>query len=500
MAMALAGPAAAATTYSLAVSTKPDRSGAVPLAGKVFVKPASIYVLATPSTGAKRVRFYLDDTTMSLAPRLIDSTAPFDFAGTASNGSATALDVGTLSTGAHTITAAVETKTGAPRVLSASFTVTAPAAPPPGATPAQFPSRLKAFGRSIVDENGYVLPSLKGFNMHINPGFVWAQSHFDTVAALGAKISRTVLVWDEFEPTQGVISAAGIANLDLHIARTQAAGMYTLLELHLNVERVPSWTSDVTGETEAYAAHGQTLTRYLADRYGNPASPQYTKAVIGFGLNEPPLESAIRNGDGAIPWIEDKQRQMISWMRSAAPDWIGFVAYGYASATPIHDDAKQNVEAIDASATAYDAVGGNVVIDVHDYMSGCTNTDPNCDGRQWNGNIYPTFQGGSMISTAGAADYASSALRQSQQAAYLKPYKTFSTQAQIPLMLGEWGWPAGPTGESEWIADKKAAWTDAGTVIQIHWNYGVLSHQGIWVARPEGVWRPSVTDWMSPGA
>ena len=41
---------------------------------------------------------------------------------------------------------------------------------------------------------------------------------------------------------------------------------------------------------------------------------------------------------------------------------------------------------------------GNVVIDVHDYMAHCTNTDPNCEGRQYNGNIYVTTQGGPMIS------------------------------------------------------------------------------------------------------
>ena len=59
-----------------------------------------------------------------------------------------------------------------------------------------------------------------------------------------------------------------------------------------------------------------------------------------------------------------------------APGWIGFVAYGYASATPIYDDSWQNANAADASPTAYDSVGGNVVIDVHFYMAGRTNTTP----------------------------------------------------------------------------------------------------------------------------
>jgi hypothetical protein len=606
------GQAAAAPVpnYSLAVSTQPDRSSPQSLSGKTYAQGAKIYVVTTPTTSARQVRFYLDDTSMSRAPRTTDSAAPFDFAGTAADGSANPLDTSTLSAATHTITAAVDTTNGKRRVVSASFTVTAPAPsadttrptaavltatpgdgqvalswtaatdnvgvtsyevwrdstwvaalpatarsytvtgltngvshtfrvvaydaaknyansnlvttaagsttttppppppppppstdptpPPSGTSPAPFPSVLRASGRSIVDENGYVLPVLRGFNMHVSPGFTWDQSHFDAIAALGMKINRAVVVWDQFEPTKGLIDSTAIANLDLHVARAQAAGIYTLLELHLNVGRIPSWVPSGMGETEAYATYGQTLTQYLAYRYGNPASPKYTKAVVGFGLNEPPIEdSTIRNGNSAIPWMESKQRTMISWMRAPgfASKWIGFVAYAYASATPIYNDAKQNANAADASPTAYDSVGGNVVIDVHDYMSGCTNTDPSCDGRQWNGNIYPTFQGGQMISTQGGGSYTSSSLYRSQQNAYLAAYKTFTSQAGIPLMLGEWGWYDGASGESQWIADKKAAWANAGTAIEIQWNYGVATSQGVWVARPGMTWRPSITAW-----
>ncbi|MEA2221386.1 MAG: hypothetical protein QOJ35_4012 [Solirubrobacteraceae bacterium] len=590
-------PAAAAPpiNYSLAVSLQPDRSSAQPLAGKTYVQPAKISVFTTPTTSATRVRFYLDDTAMSRSPRSTDSSAPFDFAGTAADGSATPLDVSTLSAASHTITAAIDSTGAKTRVVSASFTVTAPVGdatkpapavlsaapgdaqvalswsaatdnvgvtryevwkdttyltqlgstatsymatgltngtsygfrvvaydaagnyansnsviaqptsaalppPPPSVTQAPFPSRLKASGRSIVDENGYVLPTLRGFNMHVSPGFTWDQANFDTIAAAGGKINRAVIVWDQFEPTKGVVDATAIANLDLHVARAQAAGIYTLLELHLNVGRTPSWASDKPTELERYAAYGQTLTQYLADRYGNPASPKYTKDVIGFGLNEPPLEdSTIRNGNSSIPYLEGIQRTMISWMRAPgdAPSWIGFVAYGYASQTPIYDHTKENPNAVDASPTAFDAVGGNVVIDVHDYMAQCTNTDPSCDGRQWNGNIYTSTQGGPMVYSEQATAYTSTTVTRSQHMAYVKPYKTFSTQANIPLMLGEWGWPSGVAGESAWVDDKKAAWGDAGTVIQIQWNYGNSTTQGVWVARPNNTWRPSISAWLA---
>ena len=608
----LAGPAAAAppVNYSLAVSTQPDRSSAQSLSGKSYAQSTKIHVFTTPTTEARRVRFYLDDTSMSRTPRYIDSAAPFDFAGTASDGTAVALDLSTLSASTHTITAAVETTRGKTRVISASFSVTGATAPPPpppppppaadttkpnpavlsaapgegqvalswtGATDnvgvtryevwhdstwlaglgesarsytatglvsgttynfrvvaydaagnyansnvvsvtagtrtttpppppppsdgtaAPFPSILKASGRSIVDENGFVVPRLRGFNVHVGPSFVWSQTHFDAMKAIGAKINRAVLHWDQFELSQGVVNTSAIAALDLHIARAQAAGIYTMLELHLNVGRVPSWTSGKSTEVEKYAAYGQTLTQYLAYRYGNPASPHYTKAVIGFGLNEPPLEDGtIRNGNNSIPYLESKQRQMISWFRAPgfAANWIGFVAYGYASATPIYDDSRQNPSAVDASPTAYDSVGGNVVIDVHDYQIGCNNTDPNCDGRQWNGMIYPSYQGGPMLEAAATSSYTSSSLRRSQQAAYMKPYAQFSTQAGIPLMMGEWGWSDGHTGELEYIADKKLAWSNAGTVIEIYWNYDISASNSEWAARPGSVWRPAVTSWF----
>jgi hypothetical protein len=56
-------------------------------------------------------------------------------------------------------------------------------------------------------------------------------------------------------------------------------------------------------------------------------------------------------------------------------------------------------------------------------------------------------------------------------------------------MLGEWGWSAGHTGEAAWAADKRIAWTDAGTAIQIQWNYDTAA--SAWAARPGGVWRTS---------
>src|SRR3954452_21559463 len=100
--------AAPIPNYSLAVSASPDRSSSKPLSGATYAQGAQIYVFTTPTTSATRVRFYLDDTSMSRAPRSTDSAAPFDFGGTGSDGKALPLGTSSVSVGTHTITAAVD--------------------------------------------------------------------------------------------------------------------------------------------------------------------------------------------------------------------------------------------------------------------------------------------------------------------------------------------------------------------------------------------------------
>ncbi len=370
-----------------------------------------------------------------------------------------------------------------------------------------FPSRLRTQGRTLIDENNYKIDTLKGFNMQVASDFVWSQADFTEVASKGATINRAIVFWDTFEPTQGTINPAYVANLDTHIARAQAAGMYTEIELHLNVGRYPTWTSAYNSETEKYVHYGQLVTQYIANRYGNPSSPKYTKAVIGFGLNEPPLDdNAIRNGNGSVPYLEGVQRTMIGWMRASdnAPNWIGFVAYGYAAATPIYDASFQNPNAINADPHAYDSVGGNVVIDFHDYfvgITGATASDPNAQGRQWNGMIFPTYQGGPMLvpDSTPAPNYVSTATTRAQLAKYFAPYLNFSTNANIPLMIGEWGWVASASGADAWVQDHMNMWDSAPSVIQMAWDYNVTTdtNNDPWAVRPGGTWRPYVLSWLS---
>lgn len=393
-------------------------------------------------------------------------------------------------------------------------------------TAAAFPSRLKTdVGRVLIDANGHVMDVMRGFNLHAIGDF--PQQTFDDIYAEGGRFLRIIVRWDNFEPTEGTLDAANRTKLDNTIARAAAAGLYCMIELHLIGGGYPAWIGTTYGDGSDpgeqqflnYAVRSGGIVEMLANRYGNPSSPQYAVNVVGFGPNELPCDdSTVRNGNNAIPYLEDIQRQMISRMRLSAPSWIGFVCYAYAAQTPLRV-AGTNPSMTEASPTAYDAVGGNVVIDVHDYLFGDTRTSPPYDGRQPNGTLYPVWQGGTWDSgdqaySGGGTGYGTGdvplyptsdangerTLLRAQQAAFWKPYKDFSTRADIPLMLGEWGWnPIYPdgvmAGEQPYIDDKEAVWDDAGLAIRLQWNYDTASvGTNPWSARPGGDWTVSVED------
>jgi N-acetylneuraminic acid mutarotase len=109
------------SSFQLLFSTSPDRSSAVALDGKTVA--GNVYVFTSPTSGVARVRFFLDDPAMAGAPRQTESAVPYDFAGTAANGTANAFDVSSLAAGNHTITAAIDLTTGGTQVVNATFGV-----------------------------------------------------------------------------------------------------------------------------------------------------------------------------------------------------------------------------------------------------------------------------------------------------------------------------------------------------------------------------------------
>ena len=118
-----------AANFSLQLSAAADRSASSALQGQTVA--GTIYVFTSPASGVTRVRFWLDNPQMSGTPRQTEGAAPWDFAGTAANGTANPTNTTTIPNGSHTITAAVDKSAGGTDVLSSSFTISNAGPPPP---------------------------------------------------------------------------------------------------------------------------------------------------------------------------------------------------------------------------------------------------------------------------------------------------------------------------------------------------------------------------------
>jgi N-acetylneuraminic acid mutarotase/glucose/arabinose dehydrogenase len=114
-------PAAGAEAYDLLLSTSSNRSSPVSLDGQTV--SGNIYAFTSPDTGVARVKFWLDNPQMTGTPTKSENGAPYDFAGTAKDGSAIAFDTTKLPDGAHSITARVELSAGGAEVVTGNFTV-----------------------------------------------------------------------------------------------------------------------------------------------------------------------------------------------------------------------------------------------------------------------------------------------------------------------------------------------------------------------------------------
>jgi hypothetical protein len=105
IALALSGlgieSASASTRSRLALSLNPDRSNAVRLDGSTV--KVRIYVFARNSENLDKVDFYLDSRRRTKPPVRTDTEPPFDFAGTAADGTAVPYDTKKLADGPHSI-------------------------------------------------------------------------------------------------------------------------------------------------------------------------------------------------------------------------------------------------------------------------------------------------------------------------------------------------------------------------------------------------------------
>lgn len=113
-------PGAANAAQSLQVSSNADRSGGTSLSSATVAR--DIYVFVPHESGITKVAFYVDDPTRSRPAYKVEKGAPWDLAGTASNGAALPFDSTTLSNGTHSITA-VTTLSGSTVVTTSTFEV-----------------------------------------------------------------------------------------------------------------------------------------------------------------------------------------------------------------------------------------------------------------------------------------------------------------------------------------------------------------------------------------
>jgi hypothetical protein len=136
--------AAGSTRSNLALSLKPDRSNAVRLDGSTV--KGKIYVFIRNSNTLNKVEFYLDGPWRTTPPVRTEEMPPFDFAGTAADGTAVPYDTTKLANGSHTIRAVLTwsngttssrrgnltvANSGATATPTASLTTTTTAAPTP---------------------------------------------------------------------------------------------------------------------------------------------------------------------------------------------------------------------------------------------------------------------------------------------------------------------------------------------------------------------------------
>jgi hypothetical protein len=126
IALALSGlgieSASASTRSRLAVSLNADRSSATRLDGSMV--KGKIYVFISDSKRLTKVDFYLDSARRTKRPPVAtDKQAPFDFAGTAADGTARGYDTSRLSDGSHTIRAVLKWSDGTTSTRRGHFKV-----------------------------------------------------------------------------------------------------------------------------------------------------------------------------------------------------------------------------------------------------------------------------------------------------------------------------------------------------------------------------------------
>jgi large repetitive protein len=267
-------------SYALLLSRAADRSSPTPLEGQSVAN--EVYVFTTPDTNVSRVRFYLDDPNMTGAPRRVETGGPFDFNGTAANGTALPFNTGALSDGSHTITAALDHPNGTTDVVSATFT----------------------------SQNDRVVLSPDSVGFAINHGGSAASRSVDVATSGGAAAGFSVAEdspWLTVSPASGTApdavsltaDPAGLAPGRYRTTVTVAApGLYpATLPVTLDVEH-KLLVSMFADRTAARPLEGEEV---WGDVYIF-AEPEAGAADVRFFIDDPNMTGPHYSSEGLAPW------------------------------------------------------------------------------------------------------------------------------------------------------------------------------------------------------
>lgn len=171
--------APAAGPISVVYSTSAGRGNPQALAGTTFSTSQNIYVLVPEQAGPptiQSVAFYLDNATPANptgTPTRTENVAPYDYAGTATDGTANPLSTGALANGSHNIAAVATFSDASTKKANAAFTVsisTPTGLPTTKVTPLGY-TREKVFEdhfNGVTDVNGAFNTGADGYSPDID--------------------------------------------------------------------------------------------------------------------------------------------------------------------------------------------------------------------------------------------------------------------------------------------------------------------------------------------
>ena len=284
---------AQAATFELLKSSSPNRSNPIPL-DNATVSEENAYIFVSPQTGISQVSFYLDNPTMTGAPRQVENLAPWDFAGTGTTTSvANPFNTSSLADGTHTITAKLTLSAGGTQTISATFAKS-------GSAPAAL--IFNPTSVSFTTPAG-TNPATKSVSLNTSNGSVASFSVTDNASwltvtpASGTTPQNTVtLTVDTTGLTAGTYTAIVTATatdftqttLPVNLTVTGAS------TFGLNFSRTSNRGNPVPLTNATTSASGENIYVFV--------SPQTGISQTKFYLDDPAMNGAPRQVENLAPW------------------------------------------------------------------------------------------------------------------------------------------------------------------------------------------------------